>query len=333
MKQFIDHKTLLKTENLSIGYQKTDAILKGLNLQLQAGRLTCLLGPNGCGKSTLLKVLSSIMKPLSGAISLKSRELQDYNAKTLAKTLSMVYTENMAPGNLTAYAVVALGRFPYTGWMGRLNQEDEQVIQQAIQRTDMEFLAHRHLGELSDGERQKVMIARALVQDTELMFLDEPTAHLDHPNRLEVFDMLKKLAAEDQKAILLTTHDLDMALHHADVLWLVTPEGGIVSGLPEDLVLNGSLAHAFERDDIAFDYERGGLKKARSSKGKSFSVTGEAPGVDWLRKALERIGYGISTEANSKITTEAIHGKWQFHYQLQKFNTIGELIKHLKHDN
>ena len=333
MKQLIDHKPLLITENLSIGYQKNGVILKDLNLQLNAGKLTCLLGPNGCGKSTLLKVLTSGMKPLNGQVELKGQKLQNFHAKSLAKMMSMVYTENLAPGNLTSYAVVALGRFPYTGWMGRLSPVDEQVIQQAIQRTGMDALAHRHLGELSDGERQKVMITRALVQNTELMFLDEPTAHLDHPNRLEVFDMLKKLASEDQKAILLTTHDLDMALHHADVLWLVTPEGGIVSGLPEDLVLNGSLSHAFERNDIAFDYERGGLKKARLPQNKSYSVIGASPGAHWLKKALERTGYGIDARSTEKITTEAIQGEWHFNYQHQTFHTIGELIKHLKHDN
>lgn len=332
MKKDQKHITLLSTEDLSIGYRADKAILSDLNLDLQAGRLTCLLGPNGCGKSTLLKVLSSGMKPLKGRVALKQKSIQDFSAKALAKTLSMVYTENLAPGNLTAYALVSLGRFPYTGWMGRLSAEDEQTIQRAMQRTGMLPLANRHVGELSDGEKQKVMIARALVQDTELMFLDEPTAHLDHPNRLEVFDMLKRLAEQDGKGILLTTHDLDMALHHADKLWLVTPNGSIVSGMPEDLVLNGSLAKTFERDHIAFDYDRGGLRKVKNSTGKSFALTGDQPGVQWLKKALERNDFKIEKDATLKIIAKTENQRWHFHFQQHIFYTLEKLINHIKHE-
>ena len=242
-----DSKTIVSINNLSVGYlsgKEEKVVLSGLNLGLKQASLTCLLGPNGSGKSTLIRTLTQIQKPLTGSVQLDGSDLSGYSSKDLAKKVSLVLTDRTAPGNLTAYALVSLGRFPYTSWMGTLNARDKELIAQAMEQTGTLAFANRHIGELSDGERQKVMIARALVQDTDIIFLDEPTAHLDLPNRIEIFHLLRELAHESGRAILLSTHEMDMAISHADRLWLVN-ERGIEAGLPEDLVLAGALEKAF----------------------------------------------------------------------------------------
>lgn len=179
-------KELLHIENASVGYGQK-VVLDTLNLSLKSDELTVLLGPNGSGKSTLIRSISGVQKLLGGRVCLKDIDLTDYQIKKLAHEISLVLTDNLAPGNLSVFSLVALGRFPYTSWLGSLSQADEEVIQWAIQSAGVEEFANRQLGELSDGEKQKVMIARALAQEADLMILDEPTAHLDSPNRIEIF--------------------------------------------------------------------------------------------------------------------------------------------------
>ncbi|MCE7996330.1 MAG: ABC transporter ATP-binding protein, partial [Roseivirga sp.] len=286
-------RTILTTSDLTAGYiskKEEKTILSGLNLNLNKGDLTCLLGPNGSGKSTLIRTLTSIQKPLTGTVEIAGKPLIQYSQKELARNISLVLTDRSAPGNLTGYALVSLGRFPYTSWMGTLSESDKELIYQAMESTGTIPFANRHIGELSDGERQKIMIARALVQDTEMIFLDEPTAHLDLPNRIEIFHLLQELAHKSDKAILLSTHEMDMALSSADQLWLVTNDNGIQSGLPEDLVLSGELERAFTRESLEFDYETGGFRRKSIEDLRPVAISGPEILKRWTPSALEGKG-------------------------------------------
>lgn len=240
---------ILITEQLAIGYAPRRGsrriVAANLNLRLHRGEMVCLLGPNGAGKSTLLRTLTGMQPPLAGRIWLDGRDLHTFSARELARRLSVVLTERVETGPLTAYALVALGRHPYTSWHGQLTVRDEEVVRWAITAVQATHLAARPLHELSDGERQRIMIARALAQEPIVMALDEPTAFLDLPRRVEVMQLLRRLAQETQRAIIVSTHDLDLALHIADMLWLLTSNGGFYAGAPEDLVISGALATTF----------------------------------------------------------------------------------------
>lgn len=321
----------MTSANLAVGYtskkeQKT--ILSGLNLKLNKGQLTCLLGPNGSGKSTLIRTLTSIQKPLSGTVEIDRKPLINYSQKELARKISLVLTDRSAPGNLTGYALVSLGRFPYTSWMGTLSESDKELIHQAMESTGTLGFANRHIGELSDGERQKIMIARALVQDTEMIFLDEPTAHLDLPNRIEIFHLLQELAHKSEKAILLSTHEMNMALSSADKLWLVTNDKTIQSGLPEDLVLNGELERAFTRESLEFNYETGGFRRKSIEELRPVAVAGPEILKRWTRSALERNGFRVVDEAYFRIdiSGSATAPEWTTNKDNNTYKTIEELL-------
>ncbi|MDQ3396077.1 MAG: ABC transporter ATP-binding protein, partial [Bacteroidota bacterium] len=195
----------LQTKDLSVGYikgAKETSILQNLQLDLRGGQMTCLLGPNGVGKSTLIRTLSAVQKPLSGAVHIKEKNILDYKPDELARMISLVLTEKIPGGNLNVFELVSLGRYPYTGWSGNLDKEDKEKVIHSIKVTSIEHLKEKRIQELSDGELQKAMIARAIAQDGQIMFLDEPTAHLDVSNRVEIMTLLRKLAWETNKAIL-----------------------------------------------------------------------------------------------------------------------------------
>ena len=290
---------LITTNELTVGYpgdRHSHPVASYLSLTVSSGELVCLLGPNGAGKSTLLRTLAGMQPPLSGGIQMNQRPLEQLSAAQRATQLSVVLTE-LPAANLTVYDLVAMGRYPYTGWLGRLSLADRQAITHAMTVTDITHFADRPVGTLSDGERQRVMIARAVAQDTPLLILDEPTAHLDVPNRTAVLQLLRTLAHEQQKAVLLSTHALDLALLMADRLWLMH-EGQILTGVPEDLVLDGTLAKVFEQPGVSFDAHTGTFKIAREG-GQDIGLAGEIPAVFWTRRALERTGYTVvSTSAN-----------------------------------
>lgn len=308
---------MLVAENLRIGYpakHRSYDILGGpFNLQLQRGQLVCLLGPNGAGKTTLLKTLTGMLKPVSGDVYLEGESVFKITAGRLSRSVSIVLTDRQYPGNMTVYGLVALGRSPYTGWWGNLSQFDEKVIRQSMDDAGIGHKASKYLDRISDGERQKAVIARALAQDTYMVILDEPTAHLDLPNRTEVMLTLKKLASEKNKAIILSTHDLDLALQTADVLWLFDAEGNLFTGVPEDLVLDGSLAKAFPLQHSFFDLQSGSFRLKQS--GYKAYVKLQVPDIQaiWIEKALLRKGY-IITDADDYmflIRHKAVDGEFE----------------------
>jgi iron complex transport system ATP-binding protein len=248
--------TILFAQHLSIGYKakkKAIAIAEGIDIQLKPGSLTALIGANGIGKSTLLRTLTGIQPPLAGSVLLNNRPVNEYTPPQLARQLALVLTEALPPGNLTVYDLAALGRQPYTNWLGSLSAEDKAIINNALEATGIGHLAHKKHFELSDGQLQKALIARALAQDTPLIVLDEPTTHLDLPNKVALLQLLKKLALEQGKCILYSTHDLDLALQLSDEVIIMKKER-ITQGTPQQLIDNKSLDCLFEEQSVIFDY-------------------------------------------------------------------------------
>ena len=224
---------VLEGEGIATGYRQGKQLTEvhhGLDFSLSGGELTCLLGCNGAGKSTLLRTLAGMQPPLSGRLELMGRPLEAYSAHERSKTIGVVLTDRMQAGGLTVYELVALGRQPYTGFFGRLTSADKALVWRALEEVGMAGKARRYVAELSDGERQKAMIAKVLVQECPLILLDEPTAFLDVESRMEVMRLLRKLAVEEHKAVLLSTHDVDQALAMSDRLWLMTQEREMLCG-------------------------------------------------------------------------------------------------------
>lgn len=242
---------------LSIGYKTKGsvyAVADGINGTIHSGELTCLMGDNGVGKSTLLRTLSGFQPPLSGHIALVGRSLADYTARELAQTIGVVLTEKPDVGLMTARELVAMGRSPYTGFWGRLSADDDKAVCEAIEQVDIQHLASRQVGTLSDGERQKVMIAKALAQQTDIIFLDEPTAFLDYPSKVDILLLLRRISHEAGKTIFLSTHDMELSLQAADTLWLMTRSEGLLMGTPRALADQGALSRFVERGNgVTFD--------------------------------------------------------------------------------
>ena len=247
-------ETILLRE-LSIGYStKTGqhVVASALTAALRKGELTCLLGPNGIGKSTLLRTLSAFQPKLGGSVSINGREISEYSDKELSRLIGVVLTEKPDVQQMTVRELVELGRSPYTGFWGTLDDDDRQVVSHSLRLVGIERLAPRLVHTLSDGERQKVMIAKALAQQTPVIYLDEPTAFLDFPSKVEMMQLLARLAREEQKTIFLSTHDVELALQLADQLWLMQP-GGLSVGTPSELAQRGVLSAFIERPGISFN--------------------------------------------------------------------------------
>ncbi len=292
---------MLKTNGLNIGYGK-NAIQRNLNLTAANGDLICLIGTNGTGKSTLLRTLAGLQKPLGGEIFIQGQNSVHISATQRSKLLSLVLTDTISVENLTLYDLVAMGRFPYTDWTGNLSENDKKIVQTALEQVNLWHKAHCFIGEISDGEKQRGVIAKALAQDTPLILLDEPTAHLDLPNRVETMLLLRRLSVNTRKTFLLSTHELDLALQMADQIWLMG-KNGVEVGIPEDLMLSGKFQKAFGSHAYHFDEADGHCKIEPLMGNLSVKIIGDAPSVQWLEHALLRCGISISAE--SEITIEA----------------------------
>lgn len=309
----------LRADDLTIGYDgrtRRHVVAEHLDLALAPGRLVCLLGPNGAGKSTLLRTLGGMQPPLGGTVRLGDEPLDALPPRMLARCLSVVLTERSQPGMLTAYALVALGRHPHTGWLGHLAEADHEAVAEALATVGAADLAHRQVAELSDGERQKVWIARALAQEPTVMLLDEVTAFLDLPRRVEVMALLRRLAHDAGRAVLLSTHDLDLALRTADRLWLLDAEGTLHIGAPEDLVLDGTFEAVFAGEGLAFDLVHGTFRFDTLTRGRVV-LRGETPALHWTQRALERCGYEVAAppaEGLPLVEVREQEGRyrWQF---------------------
>ena len=231
----------IRIEGLSIGYRgkhSVKVVAEGISDSIRSGELTCLLGENGAGKSTLLRTLSGFLPPLAGEISLLGKPLASYRERELATVVGVVLTEKNNLQNMTVAELVGMGRSPYTGFWGRLSAADRRKVDDSLSLVGIAPLRDRMVQTLSDGERQKVMIAKALAQETPIIFLDEPTAFLDYPSKVEILHLLHRLSRDMGKTIFLSTHDLELALRVADRVWLMTKQSGVKTGSPENLIVD-----------------------------------------------------------------------------------------------
>ncbi|MEL6557933.1 MAG: ABC transporter ATP-binding protein [Bacteroidota bacterium] len=327
---------VLQTRNLTIGYRSKGKVLelaKAINVEVHSGELVCLIGPNGCGKSTLMRTIAGLQKPLDGDASIAQVDVKKIKPQQYAKLLSLVLTDKVNVGAMTVMDIVSIGRYPYTNYFAKLQAEDHEIIDRSLESVHLTVYKHRFFNELSDGEKQRVMIAKALAQDTPLIMLDEPTAHLDLPNRVEIINLLKKLTKETNKAIFLSTHELDLALQTADTIWLMNRGEDLRTGVPEDLVLSGMFEQVFKSKSFQFDKHSGSFKVLHASRG-NISVLGDDIHSTWTRRALEREGYQVVDADNSAIKVKYDLGKWQLKIRERIINCqdIAELLLTLRNE-
>ncbi|MDE2663781.1 MAG: ABC transporter ATP-binding protein [Gemmatimonadota bacterium] len=310
--------TVLALDDLATGYRsgrRSRQVSAGLSATLRAGEFTVLLGPNGAGKSTLMRTVCGLTPPLGGTALLDGEAIDAMEPGRRARVIGVVLTPSVNVWGLTGRALVELGRQPHTGWWGRFGAEDHDAVDQALRATGSQPFAARQVAELSDGERQRVMIARALAQQPRALVLDEVTAFLDLPTRIDLMIMLRDLTRAEGRALLLSTHDLDLALRTADRIWLMDSNGNLEVGTPEDLVLSGSLAHVFHREGVEFDPWEGAFRMAGPER-VGVRVEGSGLVAEWTRRALRRLGIGVSTDGVTRFVIAVEDGtrgraKWR----------------------
>ena len=288
--------SLVRGRGLAIGYRLAHRrelrLLEHADFELSAGELVCLLGPNGSGKSTLLRTIVGMQRPLAGRIELLGRDVRGVTPVWLARHVSVVLTDPVDAGALTARELVGLGRYPYTDWLGRLTAADRERVRGALAAVGATAFAERQTRSLSDGERQRVLIARALAQEPQLMVLDEPTAYLDLPRRIEMIGLLRRLVRETGVAVLLSTHQLDLALSHADRVWLLPQGGPLEMGAPEDVALSGGLERTFASERLSFDGTEGTFRlRDEPATGLPIAIEGDGVARRWTERALRREGF------------------------------------------
>ena len=285
-------KDRIYTENLQVGYDHR-VVVDGVEVQAVKGKMICLLGPNGAGKSTILRTLSGMLAPVRGTVYLDGEKVTQMEKSTLARKMAVVLTERLSPGMMTAFEIAAMGRHPYTGFFGKLKEEDKAIVMESLRSVNAENLAFRYYEELSDGEKQKVMIARALAQQPELIVLDEPTSHLDIRHRIEVVNILGKLCREKGLTVILSLHDIDLALKGCELVLMVKDGQVIEKGRPEEIVRQGVVQHLYGIHNAYYDDLLGSLELTGPEKPKVFLTGGAGTGI-LLYRSFCRAGYGIA---------------------------------------
>lgn len=319
--------------SLEIGYtsgSKRKVLLPPLNAKASRGELISVIGRNGIGKSTLLRTLTGIQASLGGDIFYFGKNIREYSRIDLARIVGYISTEPVKVSNMSVYNLVALGRFPHTGWTGRIDSDNHNVIMDAIEKTGMQDFTSRYIYELSDGERQRAMIARILAQDTSVMIMDEPTAFLDIGNKYEILHLMHALSRESGKTIIFSTHDLQMAISQSDKIWLI-PGNGLEEGAPEDLLIKGSFEHLFETSPVEFNAEQGTFLFKSGRRG-SIYIEGEGIMRHWTERAVSRAGFSISEiPSEPSVTVPGDEKCWILNTGGvdRKFDSIYEMIRFL----
>lgn len=287
---------MYELNSLQIGYGGT-ALSTLQEVSVAPGEFICLLGRNGQGKSTLLRTLAGFIPPVGGQAFVDGRPVRDWSAAERARKIAVVLTDRPQVPALRVTELVEMGRQPYTGWSGALSVEDRRIADEALERVEGGHLRDRYVDSLSDGERQRVMIARALAQQPRIMLLDEITAFLDLPSRVTIVSTLRRIARDAGVSIILSSHDLELSLGSADRLWLLPGGGQFVDGAPEDVALSGALGEAFDQPNLSFSLERGRFETHAARRGLALV---EAEGVvrPWLIRGLERLGFEVAASAD-----------------------------------
>ncbi len=330
---------IINIEHLNIGYsfskRKNNVIHSNINLSSFAGELTVLIGENGVGKSTLLRTICNLQKSIEGNISIFNKDINQYSHNNLAKKISFVSTEAINVGYMKVFDFIALGRFPYTNWLGKLTDEDLMSVNEVLALVRMETFAQKYLNEISDGERQRVMIARTLAQDTDIIILDEPTAFLDMPNKYEIIHLLNHLTKTRNKTIIFSSHDINIAMSECDKMWLML-DNEIIEGSPEDLILNNTFSEIFKNTNLNFSVKTGEFKTKKQAY-KHIGLVGEGDNFFWTKKALERLGFNVncnkSYSKNIIVKTDNHSTQWIFQNEENKFvfDSIYELAQNIEH--
>ena len=324
---------LIHTQSLAIGYIEggTNKVLQeNINLSLSTGEIISLMGQNGVGKTTFIKTLSGLHKRISGSVYHQDRLIDEFSKSSLAKQISVVLTEKPFAAHLSVIELIALGRHPYSNWLGRLSTSDKQAIDLAMSQTNIDYLARKKLYQLSDGQFQKVMIARALAQETDLIILDEPTAHLDLSNKIEIMLLLKSIAGSG-KGVLIATHDLQVSLQLSDRLWLFNFNQPVLDGCPEDLILQGAVDQTLFPINNNIDLTTGTVKHLDEHKGNVL-LQGDPTMVHWTAQALQRNGYAVNKDSPTSIIINCLDYFWKLKSKdtSTSFDSIEDLLMHLK---
>ena len=326
---------ILSLSSLKIGYisgKNKLVLLPPLDAYADKGELIAVLGRNGIGKSTLLRTIVGLQKSLGGEILYEGKNISNYPLMELAQKVGYISTETVKVSNMRVYDLVALGRFPHTNWIGKIEPKDHEAIVDALEKTSMYSFRNRFVSELSDGERQKAMIARILAQDTGVMIMDEPTAFLDIGSKYEIFHLLNILSNSNNKTIIFSTHDLQMAISQSDKIWLILDDE-LVTGSPEDLMIAGAFEHLFDPSAVLFNSDDGTFSFRNDTKGNIY-VEGVGNKRYWTEKAVQRAGFTVSGKMTSIyiITPSENNDKWKLMSKnnSKEFNSLYELITSLK---
>lgn len=297
----------LSLQDVRIGYRSARGevtVAEGLEGAVEEGTLVCLLGVNGSGKSTLIRTVAGLLPPLGGQIKVVGKSPQAIGPRELARRMSLVLSQRVNSGSLTVGEMVALGRYPYTGWAGRLTRLDREIVESVMQELDVDGMRDRSISELSDGEYQRVAVARALAQQPRLLVLDEPTAHLDVAQRLKLASRLRDLARGRGIGVLMSTHEIDLALRIADVLWVI--DGGSMDlGPPEVLGASGVIERAFAAEGLRFDQQEGTFIPV-ASRLLPASLNAEGQSEAWLKRLLIRHGFMPGNASEPVVTVEEV---------------------------
>ena len=328
-------KEILSLDSLKIGYvsgKNENILLPPLNASANRGELIAVIGRNGIGKSTLLRTITGLQRLLDGEIFYSGKSIREFSRMELAQKVGYISTEIIKVNNMSVYDLVAMGRFPHTNWTGKIEKIDHEVILDAIEKTSMSSFSGKFISELSDGERQKAMIARILAQDTGIMVMDEPTAFLDVAGKYEIFHLMHTLSRNNNKTIIFSTHDLQMAISQSDKIWLIL-ENKLIEGAPEDIMLSGAFDHLFNSSTVKFNSEDGTFSSTKDTSGNIF-IEGEGSKRYWTEKAINRAGFKVSKE--KRIPYIIIPSESDYSWQLvtetgiHRFITVYELIASLR---
>ena len=283
---------IIRTDALRVGYD-SKVVVDNVDINALRGHMVCLLGPNGAGKSTILRTVSGLLAPVEGTVFIDGSDIRNQKKSSLAKKLAVVLTEKLSPGFMTVFEIAAMGRHPYTGFFGRLTNEDRDIVRQALAAVHAEHLSDRYYQELSDGERQKVMIARALAQQPELIVLDEPTSHLDVKHRVEVISILSRLCKQKKITVLLSLHDIDLAIKGCEIVLLMRDGHIVAHGAPSEIVKQGTIQKLYDIQGARYDDLLGSIEIGGGSRPDLFIIGGAGSAIPAMR-TLARVGYGMS---------------------------------------